>query len=203
FTLTVNEAPAVTSPGAATFTVGSAESFIVAATGFPIPALTATGALPDGVPFTDHRNGTATLAGTPAAGTGGSYSFTITAGNGVGGDATQTFTLTVVQAPQAPTIASGDHATFTVGTAGSFTVRTTGAPTPAITAGGALPAGVTFTDNGNGTATLAGTPGAGTGGTYSFTITAANGVGSPATQTFTLTVNQAPAITSPGTATFV
>ena len=50
---------------------------------------------------------------------------------------------------------------------------------------------MTFTDNGNGTATLAGTPAAGTGGTYPFTITAANGVLPDATQSFTLTVNGA------------
>ena len=41
---------------------------------------------------------------------------------------------------------------------------------------------MTFTDNGDGTATLAGTPAAGTGGTYPITITATNGVGTDATQ---------------------
>ena len=55
---------------------------------------------------------------------------------------------------------------------------------------------MTFVDNGDGTATLAGTPAAGTGGTYPLTITAANGVLPDATQSFTLTVDQAPAITS-------
>src|SRR5262249_23936506 len=43
--------------------------------------------------------------------------------------------------------------------------------------------------NGDGTATLSGTPNPGTAGSYSFTVTAGNGVGSNATQTFTLTVN--------------
>ena len=52
---------------------------------------------------------------------------------------------------------------------------------------GALPSGVTFVDNGNGTATLAGNPT--TSGSYPFTITAANGVLPNATQNFTLTVN--------------
>jgi Putative Ig domain len=47
---------------------------------------------------------------------------------------------------------------------------------------------VTFKDNGNGTATIAGTPATGTAGTYPITITANNGVGSAATQSFTLTV---------------
>ena len=75
-------------------------------------------------------------------------------------------------------------------------MTTTGFPTAALTETGALPTGVTFVDNGDGTATLAGTPAAGTGGTYALTITAANGVLPDATQSFTLTVDQAPAITS-------
>jgi len=49
---------------------------------------------------------------------------------------------------------------------------------------------VTFTDNGDGTASLAGTPGAGTGGTYPITFTAGNGILPNATQSFTLMVNQ-------------
>ena len=48
---------------------------------------------------------------------------------------------------------------------------------------------MSFIDNGNGTATLGGTPAAGANGVYEFSITASNGVGSPATQTFTLTVD--------------
>ncbi|MBV8128825.1 MAG: hypothetical protein JO114_14350, partial [Planctomycetaceae bacterium] len=103
-----------------------------------------------------------------------------------------------------PTITSADHTTFTVGQAGSFTITTTGNPTAAITETGALPAGMTFTDNHDGTATLAGTPQPGTAGTYSLTFTANNGFS--ATQTFTLTVNQAPApapaITSASRTTF-
>ena len=92
----------------------------------------------------------------------------------------------------APAITSASGTTFTVGTAGSFTVTTTGTPTPSISETGALPNGVTFTDKGNGTATLAGTPAAGSAGTYQFTVTASNGVSPNATQTFTLTVNPAP-----------
>jgi hypothetical protein len=80
---------------------------------------------------------------------------------------------------------------FAVGDARSFTVTTTGSPSPALTDGAAtLPAGVSFTDNGNGTATLAGTPAAGSSGSYPFTISAANGVSPNATQTFTPTVEQ-------------
>ncbi len=72
-TLTENVAPAITSAASATSIVGAAFSFTVTTTGSPTPALTETGALPAGVTFTDNGNGTATIAGTPAAGSGGSY----------------------------------------------------------------------------------------------------------------------------------
>ncbi len=193
-------APQITSANATTFTVGTAGTFTVTTTGVPNATLSESGALPNGVTFTDNGNGTATLAGTPAVGTGGTYTLTLTANNGVAPNATQTFTLTVNQAPG---ITSANATTFTVGTAGTFTVTTSGFPTNAtLSESGALPNGVTFTNNGNGTATLAGTPAAGTGGTYTLTLTANNGVAPNATQTFTLTVNQAPAITSANATTF-
>jgi uncharacterized delta-60 repeat protein len=94
-----------------------------------------------------------------------------------------------------PAITSADNTTFTVGTAGSFLVTTTGIPTGtsmSITESGALPDGVTFTNNNNGSATLAGIPGAGTAGTYPLLITANNGVAPNATQNFTLTILATP-----------
>jgi hypothetical protein len=204
-TITVQQAPAITSGNSATFTVGTQGSFAVMTTGSPTAAITESGTLPSGVTFTDNGNGTATLAGTAAAGTAGSYPFTINAANGVSPAASQSFTLTVNGTPTAPAITSGNSATFTVGTQGSFAVMTTGSPTAAITESGTLPSGVTFTDNGNGTATLAGTAAAGTAGSYPFTINAANGVSPAASQSFTLTVDPAPVapvITSAGSATF-
>ncbi len=201
FTLSVDQAPAITSADSTTFAVGRVGSFTVQTTGFPIASLNdGNFALPSGMTFTDNGNGTATLAGTPAAATDGTYTFTITAGNGIGTNATQSFMLTV---DQAPAVISAAGTTFTVGAPGSFTVNTTGFPAPALSDGGfELPVGVTFRDNGNGTATLAGTPAGNVGGTYAFTITAGNGVGSDATQTFTLTVDQAPAIASADNTTF-
>ncbi len=199
FTLTVNQAPAITSANSTTFTVGTAGTFTVTATGFPAPTFSETGALPAGVTL----SAAGVLSGTPAAGTGGTYPITITAANGVGANATQSFTLTV---NQAPAITSANSTTFTVGTAGTFTVTTTGVPSAAamaISETGALPTGVTFVNNNDGTATLAGTPAAGTGGSYAIVITANNGVAPNATQNFTLTVNEAPTITSANSTTFV
>ena len=199
FTLTVDGAPTITSGDSTTFTEGSAGSFSVTTTGTPTPALSESGALPSGVSFNDNGDGTATLAGTPATGSNGTYQITITASNGVSPDASQSFTLTVTGPP---VITSGDSTTFTEGSVEDFTVTTTGTPTPALTEHGRLPAGITFTDNGDGTADLAGTPAAGSNGVYSLTIDADNGINPRATQTFTLTVNAAPVFTSANSTTF-
>jgi hypothetical protein len=205
FTLFVDDSPVITSTDHTTFTTGQAGSFPVATTaGFPTTtAITETGSLPSGVTFTDNGDGTATLAGTPAAGTGGSYPITITATaiGGLAAPATQSFTLTVL-AP--PTITSADHTTFAVGTAGSFDITTApGNPTTTtLDVTGTLPNGISFTDNGDGTATLAGTPAAHTAGTYLLTITASNGVRPDSTQSFTLTATDVPMITSSDHTTF-
>jgi uncharacterized membrane protein YdcZ (DUF606 family) len=186
FTLTVNEAPAITSSDNTTFFEGAVGTFTVTTTGVPTPTLALSGALPDGVTFTDNGDGTATLAGTPEDGSVGVYALTFTASNGVPPDATQPFTLTV---NESPAITSSDNTTFFEGAVGTFTVTTTGVPTPTLALSGALPDGVTFTDNGDGTATLAGTPVSGAGGVYDLTFTASNGALPNATQYFTLTVN--------------
>src|SRR4029077_708313 len=59
---------------------------------------------------------------------------------------------------------------------------------------GALPTGVTFTNSGNGTATLSGTPAIGTAGKFGLTFTASNGVSPDATQNFTLIVKHEPVL---------
>ena len=94
-----------------------------------------------------------------------------------------------------PAFTSANSTTFTVGQAGTFTVTTTGVPTTTITRSGTLPSGITFTNNGNGTATLSGTPALGTQGTYPLTFTASNGISPNAVQNFTLNVILAPSST--------
>ena len=168
-------------------TVGAAVTFTATVTG---SSGTPTGTV-------TFKDGAATIAGASLNGSGvaafatsvltaGTHSITAV----YGGDSTY---LTSTSAPvsqvvkQAPAITSANATTFTAGTAGTFTVTTTGSPVPAITKVGALPSGVTFVDNGNGTATLAGT--ATVAGSYPLTITANNGVAPNANQSFTLTVN--------------
>jgi hypothetical protein len=92
FTLTVNEAPAISSAAGTTFTIGTNGAFQVMASGFPAPTkFTETGTLPKGVTL----SAAGSLSGTPAAGTAKSYTITITVSNGVLPNATQSFTLTV------------------------------------------------------------------------------------------------------------
>lgn len=63
------------------------------------------GTLPAGVGVTINGDGTATIAGTAAAGTAGVYPLTFTAARPIPPDVTQAFTLTIVKAPQAITFA--------------------------------------------------------------------------------------------------
>jgi hypothetical protein len=103
-TLTVQVPPNFITPNSAVFTVGQDGSFNVTASGYPAPTLTESGALPSGVTFTtstDYSDGVLTLSGTPAAGTQGTYHFSITAQNAAG-SITQSFTLTVNPAPVPP-----------------------------------------------------------------------------------------------------
>jgi beta-glucosidase len=88
-------------------------------------------------------------------------------------------------------ITSDPAASFTSGQAGSYTVTTatTQSPTaqevPALSVSD-LPDGLSFTDNGDGTGTISGTPTSA--GTSKVTVTARNAVSPAATQTLTITV---------------
>src|SRR4029450_9368715 len=133
------------------------------------------------------------------------YPLIITASNGTLPNAVQNFTLTVQATPpvvHAHAITSATASTFTVGSHGTFTVTTTGTPTSQVSLIGPRPSWLSYVDNTDGTATLSGTPDSGSDASYSFTITAANGVLPNAVQIFTLTVTQAPTFTSPASAPF-
>lgn len=149
-------------------------------------------------------NGTLRTVGAGVATVTGTVSYN-------GGTASSSFVVDV--APLAVT--SRTSAVFTAGQAGSFLVTTNDAPLsdggdppspstpmPTLTESGTLPSGVTFTDNGNGTATIAGTTTATAAGSYPITIVANNGISPEATQQFTLNIGGAPAITSASSATW-
>jgi len=84
-------APTITSPNKLSVVAGTGGILLLTATGYPAPTWSLTGA-PAGVSITGS---TLTVASTVPAGT---YTFSITASNGVEPDATQSFTLTVTKA---------------------------------------------------------------------------------------------------------
>ncbi len=185
FALTIAQPPAITSAASTRFRTGMAGSFQLTSTGFPGATFGATGTMPSGVTLTPGANGTATLSGTPAATAGGAYNLSLTASNGFGTQASQSFTLYV---DQPPAITSAATAAFQRGVPGSFLVTTAGFPVASLTATGALPEGLAFADQGNGTATVSGTPSMTSGGTYPLTVTASNGVGLNAVQTLSVSI---------------
>jgi len=104
-----------------------------------------------------------------------------------------------VTAAEGPAFTSADNTSFDVSFPGNFNITATGNPsTMTISLSGALPSGVTFTNNGDGTASLGGTPAVGTSGTYNLILTANNGVVPNAVQNFTLTVKNGPIVAPSG-----
>ncbi len=189
-TLTIHDAPTVTvNPASQTVMAGQNATFTVVANGNPTPTVQWQVSNDGGKTFssiTGATSTTLTLTNVVFALNGHEYRVVFT--NSAGSATTTAATLTV---HEAPALTSGNSATFTVGQGGSFTVTTVGSPTPSLSVSGVLPSGVTFTNNGNGTATLHGIPAPGASGTYYFTIAAHNGIGSDALQNFMLVVSPA------------
>jgi len=187
-TVTAAVAPSITgNPSNQTVTAGQSATFTASASGSPTPTVQWQVSTDGGKSFSNITGATSTtltLTNVSFALNGHEYRAVFT---NSAGSATTTAAVLTVQT--APAFTSGNSATFTVGQGGSFTVTTVGSPTPTLTVSGVLPSGVTFTNNGNGTAGLHGIPAPGTSGTYYFTIRAHNGIGSDALQNFVLVVS--------------
>jgi hypothetical protein len=218
FTLNAGTAPVFSSVPALVFREGLEKTVTIVATGAPPPSIrldklivctlnTNTNTLecapgggpdlPSGLTFKDLGNGTATVSGTPGPGTGTGVIVIVNqylSATNISGTTTNNVTVNV-RPPLA--ITSAASTAFGIGISNSFTVRTTGEPQK-VTVDGTLPANVRFTDNGNGTATFAGTPPLGARGTYPLTLKA-TADDTSATQSFTLEVQ--PKLTALGPAT--
>jgi hypothetical protein len=180
---------AFVSADATTATVGTPLDFTVATLGTPTPTLTESGTLPRGVNFVDNANGTATFSGTPVGNkTGGAYPLTLTASygtDGTDGVLHKSFDLVVIANP----VFTGPRSlTVFIGASFDQGLVANGFPAAVLTETGALPAGVSFASNENGTAKLYGTPLSGAAGTYKLTLTATNHIGSNVTESFTVMV---------------
>lgn len=87
----------------------------------------------------------------------------------------------------APSFTSAKSVSVASGSSLDFMVTTTGMPAASISVSGSLPSGITFKNNGNGTATLSGSAKVSSTETVDLKFTATNAAGST-TQSFTLTI---------------
>jgi hypothetical protein len=162
-------APQITSENHVTVAYNSPFSFTITTTGDPVPTITKRGKLPPGTTFTDNLDGTATLAGTPTGIASGPYGMEIKAKN-TAGVSLQDFTLTITRAPHIKNIPRASTVVLP-GEPFLLTIGTLGYPIPSLALSGDLPAGLTFSDNSEGVATIQGVTEAPL-GTYPLTITA-------------------------------
>ena len=164
----------ITSAPSVQIGLGKKVHFTVTTSGHPAATLSTVG-LPAGLTFTPlskSRAGTASLSGSPAGGAG-NFSFLIIANNGNGFPAAvQTFTVDVlgISSPAGTSFSKSGPPTQ------SFTITTTGAGAGVSLSAslGAKDTGLVFHDNGNGTATISGQPGA-TARTATVKVTAVSG----------------------------
>ena len=182
----VPEPTVIASGNPPTATVGTSYDFLFTALGNPTPTLTLSGTLPAGLSFIPRPNGTASLSGTPT--TPGSFTFTITARNGVGAADVRVYTwVAAAQPPSPPTgarvrIMSSAPPAGTYGAAYTFNLTASGEPAPTLSVSG-LPAGLSVVNG-----TITGTPL--TAGTSTVTVTASNGKTSDV-KVYAFTLNKA------------
>lgn len=197
FTLKVNKlnlnVPVIASIGNKTLDENTNQSYSVTASDADgdIVALSATG-LPSFATFTSTGNGTGTLAVAPNYSHSGVYSdVIISANDGNGGTSTQTISITVNNVNRAPIVAEIGTQFVNEGTSLTLNITANDADGDALTLTASnLPADFsTFTNTGNGAATLKFSPGFSNAGTYNnITITVTDGNSGTDSETFTLNV---------------
>lgn len=147
---------ALTVPTEATFVVGRAgDAYEIEALGDPVPAI-GVDRLPAGLRLTTHGDGSATIEGTPT-GPVGTTTVEVRAQN-ASGTSIATFPV-VIQ--QAPAFIDRGPVVLGLGELSSVVLHTVGYPVPGISIDGDLPPGLSFVDNGDGTATVSGRPSGG------------------------------------------
>ncbi|HEU4619989.1 MAG TPA: FG-GAP-like repeat-containing protein [Gammaproteobacteria bacterium] len=157
--------------------------------------ITAAAALPAWLALTDRGDGTATLTGTPTATDVGDVTVKLQVADQTGAAGEPQVFVIHVAAPAAtnnpPSFTSMAVTTATAGTAYSYAITTAdpdAGDTRTITSTGTLPAWLTLTDHGDGTASLSGTPAATDAGNVDVALQVADAAGATAQQSFTIAV---------------
>ncbi|WP_373694403.1 putative Ig domain-containing protein [Geobacter sp.] len=200
-TVSKNNAPTFTSTPATTATEGGAYSYSAKATDADGDTITySLVAPPMGMTIITS---TGAISWTPTYDQADSYPVTVRATDSRGASADQTYTLTVANMNQAPTITKPASQTSNEGTTVSLQLQATDADGDLLTYGATgLPPGLTIDST---TGLISGTLGYSAAGTYNITVTAKDAT-TTATATFTWTVNNAnrePIITAPANQTSV
>lgn len=185
----VNDAPVITSVPSTAVNEDTAYSYRPVATDEEGQAVTFDAVtLP---PWLTFRGGV--LSGTPGTADVGTHTVVLRATDAAGATVAQSFTVTVNGAPVFSGLAP---LAATAGETFATTIRTSdpdgGGPVRVTAAG--LPAWARLTDNGDGTASLTGTPGAGDSGTVTLVLTVTDAAGAYRSQSVTLTVTAATAL---------
>jgi hypothetical protein len=162
FALTVNNdnnGPSFTSTEITAATQDVLYSYAITAEDPDLDAMTITApTLPAWLTFVDNGDGTATLSGTPDFADVGDHVVKLNVTDGELTDV-QNFTITVANVNDAPVFTSTPLTAATEGTEYSYTITVVDPDLDAVTiTAPTLPAWLTFADNGDGTATLVGTP---------------------------------------------
>ncbi|MFK4760969.1 beta strand repeat-containing protein [Microbacterium sp. ZW T5_45] len=197
FSLTVHEAPVVTSQPASTSVLeGTDAVFSASVSGYPAPGVQwqrfTAGSWTD---LDDETDTTLTIASPSIDDDGAPVRavFTSAAGSVTSDEA-------VLTVGQLPTIDAVDPVTAPVGESLEIDVTTGGLPTGTLTAVD-VPAWLIFTDAADGTATLTGTPALADAGEYTVTVTVDNGFGTADTEIDITVIGTLPQFTSPLDAT--
>jgi arylsulfatase A-like enzyme len=168
----------------------------------PSDTLTISGTHPAWLTLTDNGDGTATLSGTPTAADVfvADQTVALVVTDSASATDTQTFEIAIENVNDAPTFTSTEVTDADEGTLYTYDVTTEDLDNDAVTiTAPTKPAWLTFTDNGDGTATLTGTPALADVGANPVVREVTDGTAAPTQQSFTITVtnvNDAPIFTS-------
>ena len=202
FTVTVvntNDAPTITSTGVTAVDEDSLYSYSITTADVDVGDTMAITFSVSNAPstqtnflsITDNGDGTATLSGTPVNEDVGSHVVVVTATDGAGSTATETFTIVVADTNDAPTITSTHITSVDEDSAYSYTITATdpdGNEQAVYTYDASTnPDWLSLTDNGDGTATLTGTPDNSDVGDHTVSFSVSDGTATDSAS-FTITV---------------
>ncbi len=210
FTVTVAdvaEAPTIVSLAVTAATQDLAYTYSVTATdpdfGETSQLVISAPTLPAWMTFTDNGGGSATLSGTPTNAEVGDHAVSLLVTDLLGLTDTQDFTVTVTDVAEAPTIDSLAITAATQGDVYTYNIMATdidaGDTALLVISAPTLPAWMTFTDNGGGSATLSGTPTSADVGDHTVSLLVTDAGGLTGVQDFSVAVavdNVAPQFTS-------